>query len=190
LHMFGSKDEENRRSPPKPAPEALKPRLTYWPSGGGHLEMASRPIRGYFIQGSWNEWAPQAMKDENDGCHSFTMVLGNESYEEFQITLDGNTEKLLHPPFAQAAKGTEVCGPDAEPDMASMNTWLIDARSTPELPGDLSVEVAEKLKMQLVNPDQGVPGDRYRISLHTTGKWRTVTWSKVDADEKLQALQN
>lgn len=190
LHLFGSVDEEKRRTPPKPVPEALKPRLTYWPSGGGHLELASRPVRGFFIQGSWNEWAPQAMKDEGDGCHSFTMVLGSESYEEFQINLDGNAEKLLRPPFAQAAKGTEVCGPDTEPDTAGMNTWLIDARSPPELPGDLSVEVAEKLKMQLVNPDHGLPGDKYRISLHSAGKWRTVTWSKVDAEEKMQALQN
>jgi len=177
VQLFGGVDEEVRR-PPEPTPEEMKPKLAYWPSGGGSLEHAHRPRKGFFISGTFNSWAPELMKDEGEGRHGFVMTLGENSWEQFQIWLDGDSSRILHPPFYKAPKGVEVCGPSENSEVGRGATWLIDARSgaAPAAIGDGPGSGAAE--RPLGGPDAGRPGDRYHICVHTAGKWRTVAWSK------------
>lgn len=186
MHCYGGVDEEIRL-PPEPTPQELRPRLSYWPSGGGDLGSMSRPRRGFFIIGSWSSWTePEAMEDEGDGCYGYTLVLGDERWEQFQLLIDNNYAKVLHPRRFKAPKGTEVYGPTRTEEVMQESTWLVDGRPftaqiRPIADSQGSSALAERPSpMEYKNEDEGMPGQRYRIRLHIAGKWRTVTWAKLE----------
>jgi len=69
----------------------------------------------YFILGSFNYWGYSAMEaDENDpGIYRGWLTIGELCYEEFQISLWQNCQRMLYPIFPNAVPGTAlVCGPD------------------------------------------------------------------------------
>jgi len=182
VQLFGGV-EEDLRPAPEPTPEEFRPKLTYWPAGGGHPSSENRPRKGFFITGSWNCWEPEQMLDEGEGVHSFTVILGDNRWEQFQLMIDASAEKILYPPFYRAPKGTEIMGPTPSEDVGRGGTWLIEARGAAGLPQLPNGAITEAGEGQAVTPDEGQPGDRYKVCLHTAGKWRTVTWSKVEATE-------
>mmetsp|Transcript_40600 Transcript_40600/g.130623 ORF Transcript_40600/g.130623 Transcript_40600/m.130623 type:complete len:1023 (+) Transcript_40600:67-3135(+) len=179
LMIYGGVDEETRPAP-EPLAEELRPRLSYWPAGGGHLPSESRPRKGFFVIGTWNSWEPEQMLSQGDGCHSLEISLGENRWEQFQILIDSSDEKLLYPSFYKAPKGTEVMGPARSDEVGRSGTWLIDARGSSEtaLTESAAGDTAEQVAL---SADMGQRGDRYKISLHVAGKWRAVTWTKVEA---------
>jgi len=196
MHLYGGVDEE-LRPPPQPMPEEFRPRLTYWPGGGGTLDSASRPRKGFFIAGTWNGWEPEPMKDESEGRHGFTVTMGENGWEQFHLLIDGSKSKILHPHFYKAPKGTEVAGPAEFDEVGRSKTWLIDCRGASAAPAadPAAGAVAEADAAAVAIPgaalggaDAGRPGDRYHICLHVAGKWRTVTWSKLQAESDEGAI--
>jgi hypothetical protein len=106
------------------------------------------------------------MEPEGDGAFGFTVTLGENRFEQFQIWMDGDSSRVLHPGEAKAPKGCPVCGPVDEADAEGLR-WMIDGRPwEEEWYGDELTEV-------------GNPGDQYRVHLYIAGKWRAVTWEKV-----------
>jgi len=188
LHAFGGVDEEVRR-PPGPVPESRKPRLTFWPAGGGE---SARPRKGYFIIGTWGgpDAEPVQMEQEGVGVYGYTMALGENRWEQFQLMLDADEGKVLHPRHCEAWKGCEVLGPDPQ-EVAEGLAWLIDGRSAlPEPPpGEEELVLAEAGTLTETNEDVGVPGDLYRIRLHTAGKWRTVSWARLPGGRRDQPAE-
>nr|AQS99277.1 type I polyketide synthase [Gambierdiscus polynesiensis] len=161
IQCFGNPDEG-----PRPEAEAWqdepKSRLLYWPAGGGDIDIDRRPRKGYFIIGTFNEWKEGVhMHSEGDGCHGYTLTLGENRWEQFQILIDGNTSKVMHPGQYKAPKGTKVYGPD---DLEGIHevTWLLDARGKEG------------------HSPAGRMGDRYRVRIHVAGKWMVVTWTKLE----------
>lgn len=194
MHCYGSVDEEIR-PPPEPTPEDLRPRLAYWPSGGGDLGSMNRPRRGFFILGTWNSWQPEQMEDEGEGCYGFTLVLSENRWEQFQLCIDGSDKKILHPSTYKAAKGTEVVGPVRLDEAEKVNSWFLDARDRGEqrlqlkaAPGTVATVEDLGSVVEWGSEDRGLPGDRYRIRLHIAGKWRTVTWAKLEEASTTLAL--
>jgi hypothetical protein len=188
LTMYGSIDEEKRPAP-EPTPEDCKPCLAYWPAGGGDVGSGARPRSGYYVIGTFNNWtADDQMKVEDNGVFSYVIALGENRWESFQISLDGDSEKLLHPPLYQAPKGTKVVGPDESPDAAEL-VWLIDGRSEMVSQAMLSDATSEALAtaddalVEWGGEDKGAMGDQYKITLHVAGKWRTVSWSKLTPEQ-------
>jgi len=195
LHCYGGVDEEIRL-PPEPTPQELRPRLSYWPSGGGDLGSMSRPRRGFFIIGSWSGWTePEPMEDEGDGCYGYTLVLGDTRWEQFQLLIDNSYSKVLHPQRYKAPKGTEVFGPTRQEEVMQDSTWFVDGRpnntqirAITASAGATALATPEPLTF--TNEDEGLPGQLYRIRLHIAGKWRTVTWAKAkEAPQGLLALK-
>ena len=142
IQCFGGRDE-GMRPPPQPTPEPLRPRLAYWPAGGGDLGGVNRPRRGYFLVGSWNNWEPtQQMESEGDGCFGATIVLEpvHNGTCLFQIWIDGSNEKVLHPyheddnrELARSGygfEGSEVHGPSRD-EFGDLGSWGIQ----PEVAG-------------------------------------------------------
>eukprot|EP00931_Biecheleriopsis_adriatica_P114881 TRINITY_DN90762_c0_g1_i1.p1 TRINITY_DN90762_c0_g1~~TRINITY_DN90762_c0_g1_i1.p1 ORF type:complete len:1166 (-),score=245.01 TRINITY_DN90762_c0_g1_i1:54-3194(-) len=164
-------------------------KIMYWPGGGGVLESDAMPARAYMIVGSWSEWQQaEAMEAEGDGSYSYTVILGDSRFEQFQIWLDGDSNRVLHPGHKKGYKDMTVFGPD---NSAHGCNWVIDGRT--ELP---SVKYPEELQSRLLSgpvqadrgdgdesklpaADFGLPGDAYRVQLRVRGKWRTVTWEKL-----------
>mmetsp|Transcript_131790 Transcript_131790/g.328657 ORF Transcript_131790/g.328657 Transcript_131790/m.328657 type:complete len:1027 (+) Transcript_131790:74-3154(+) len=182
---FAAEDSDDRFPRKKALP-------TFWPGGGGELEEHMQPRRkdGYFIAGTWSQWqGGQKMDPEGNDVYTATVTLGENRWEKFQIWLDGDPERALHPGEPKAPQGTAVAGPGTdtgEPTpVASASTlapsWLLDGRSWLGGPSDGQAEPAAE------NPNVGEPGEQYIVRLEVAGRWRMVTWEKV-ATRALQAV--
>jgi hypothetical protein len=128
VHMicYGQVDEE--RLPPLPASRTERESLTFWPAGGGHLEHDSLPRHGYSIVGSWSRMQCEEMTVEGTGIYGFTVTLGENRWEHFQIWLDGRKERALHPGEIKGRKSSKVNGPE---DTLLWNSWMLDGRPLP-----------------------------------------------------------
>jgi len=105
----------------KPLPRLLRP-----PSAHGALVDGQADVeRGYCVAASWNEWSEllemewQALEDVGHagvrGVYRCCFTIGWAGREEFQITVDYDWDKSLHPVEANTAPGKgRVCGPDGE----------------------------------------------------------------------------
>lgn len=163
LLAWGELDEQ--KAPPLPPPPA-KEAIQYWPGGGGSLDAAAQPAQAYRVVGTWSQWREaHRMEAEGDDTFGFTVTLGENRWEQFQIWLDGDPARALHPGAEKAPKETPVYGPEEE---AHGLNWLIDGR------GGAGPWVE-------ATSDTGLPGDQYRVQLRVAGKWRTVTWQKLES---------
>jgi len=167
LLSWGQVDEQ--RMPAAPT-ASVEDQILFWPGGGGKLQMEQMPDRSYKIVGTWSSWTEaHTMEVEEQGVFGFTMTLGENRWEQFQIWLDGDASRKLHPGEIKAGKGGQVFGP--EEDFEGCN-WLLDGRGEHGMHNSGTAIVMK-------GPDFGVPGDQYRIRLYVAGKWRTVSWEKL-----------
>jgi len=132
--------------------------IAFWPGGGGELTREMRPSRAYTVAGTWSDFEPIKMEFEGAGTYACTITLGSSGREEFNILLDGDRERILHPSLSHAGRDTAVLGPSTR--SACEGSWLIDGSS----PRDEDLA--------------GSPGDKYRIQLRVAGRWRLVTWHR------------
>lgn len=106
-------------------------RIAFWPGGGGALDHTALPGRGYEITGSWDGWENTYEMEESEGSnaaerlYTYVVTLGVNRFEAFQILIDGNRRKILHPDKPKAPSSTMVFGPDAN---AHGLHWVIDGR--------------------------------------------------------------
>jgi hypothetical protein len=176
---------------PPPAMPRSQEFLSFWPGGGGTLENEKRPAENYTIVGSWSQWPdPVPMKVEADGTYSYTLALGENRWEHFEIWLDGDSTKVLHPGQAMAGKDFAVFGPVQD---AGGCGWKING--LPELvhpPTDDSLQDEWEADNDCLLPtaDTGSVGDLYHVTLHIAGRWRTVSWQKLpESTGGCEALQ-
>jgi hypothetical protein len=159
-----------RGAPPQEAEESQNHEnmLGYWPGGGGSLVSTCLPAKDYQIAGAFNSWTPEPMTEiqpERDGDRSFAFVLQlpkeetSEDIPEFQIWLDGDSERVLHPEWQQAYSGAGVAGPHSQAQAYGF-TWSV-------------------CPWKLHSAEDGNESDKYRIVLRVVGMWRSVTWSKI-----------
>jgi len=172
--------------------------VSYWPGGGGMLEPGSRPAQGYFIVGSWGEWEQvEEMQRAGDGSFVSTVTLGMNGFETFQIWLDGEGDRILHPATPTAPCDTAALGP-SEPHIAGGLSWMIDGRTTlhhavvdkPAEGADAGAIVKVPERVPVPTRDRGFPGEQYEVKLLVAGKYRAVSWRKLGsiADASLAAL--
>nr|ABQ85796.1 type I polyketide synthase-like protein KB1008 [Karenia brevis] len=182
--LFHGAVNETLRPPPKPCPEELRPKLTYWPAGGGSLDDTGYARRAYCISGTWNGWSlDQKMQEEEEGCFAATVVLGENRWEQFRILIDGDPDRALHPNRYKAPKGTLVFGPEPVEDDSS---WLIDGRQQyTTFERNNEDGSAQYDFLEYSSGDQGVAGTEYRVRLYIAGKWRTVSWTKLESTKEL-----
>lgn len=185
----------------KPAPE--REAVSYWPGGGGELPLESQPRRCYCVTGSWrmggtvgmSEEAPEPMRREADGSHRLTVTIGEHGFERFQIWLDGDPQRVLHPTTPWAGRDEAAEGPSYAVEAAGL-TWFIGSgfSDVPSIgrPGGMNAlktggdgdndadgeDMSERMATKLHNRKL-VPGDRYEVQLLVSGKYRTVTWEPL-----------
>jgi hypothetical protein len=153
--------------------------IAFWPGGGGSLSAASQPKRDYYIAGTMTNWEPMVMTTRKgaEDKFSFTMTLGENRWEMFQIWLDGDSKRCLHPGDAWGV----VEGPE-EVDLHQ--AWVVDGRPSYMWKEDGSV-------VEIAKPDTALIGTKYNIALRCLGQYRTVEWEKADVTEKEQeAIDN
>jgi len=182
--VFGQLTEEHHRI--EPAPKLVRDKILFWPEGGGSLDPEHVPRRGYEIAGTFNRWVPEPMEQVGPGTYEFTMTLGINRWERFQLCLDADNKKMLFPgpPIGgedQGAKGALVAGPGPA---FRRDSWLVDGRTYYKglgAIGDLGEAPADELK-EAASPDQGECGTKYRVRLRVRGKWRCVDWERLEAE--------
>merc|ERR1719487_2022319 len=159
---------------PKTRPSFVKPTslpmLSFWPGGGGKLDDGLKPKDGYFIVGSWSSFT-EAVPMEKDGkdLYSFIVTIGANGFEQFQICLDGDTDKVLTPETPMAGAYTAVQGPVSDEDAKGLH-WVVGAPA------------AADGQAALTSGSTGgaSPGDKYLVKLRIAGRWRTVDWECVE----------
>lgn len=182
-HVISWGQISDYRSFPLPEPKFQRDKIIFWPEGGGQLEEDMMPRRGYSIIGTWNRWEPEGMKAESGGAFSFTMALGENRWERFQILLDGDRRRVLYPSYdrvTEATKGAPVAGPE---EVFQSDSWSIDARPYLRLNEEQNALVPADGGTTLDCQDSGRPGDRFKITLLVKGKWRMVDWENLDKDK-------
>lgn len=178
---WGQVDEGKLPTEPSAPP---KDSIYFWPGGGGELDKDQQPQMSYKLAGSWNAWAtPLTMEAEDDGLFGRTVTLGENRWEQFQIWLDGDAARALHPGQPKASKDTPAFGPA---DDALGCNWIIDGRGAL---GDAELARGSSLStIAACSLDDGLPGDQYRVRLRVAGKWRSVTWEKLPAAALLPGI--
>jgi len=170
VHCIPWKNVEWRSA--RPRRQVIQDAIAFWPAGGGELEDDSAPPGGYTIMGSWSEWAPEKMVKESRGVYRFTVTLGVNRFEHFQIYQAGSYDQVLHPGFPDAGPNVAISGPDESANCEGFN-WMLDGRQKYEIIG---AEADEEEGPGI----EGWPGDVYHVRLHIAGKWRTVDWARDD----------
>lgn len=174
-------------------PEMERQDFAFWPGGGGSVESVMKPSEGYFIVGSWSsKAAPQEMEKVGQGCYRCTVTLGLSSYETFQIWIDGEEERVLHPEVSNAPSGSVVIGPSFVREAEGFS-WKIDGRD-PSYPVDASLALEDSTgvgldRRQFAYRDTGKPGDQYEVQLLIAGKYQAVTWRKTKSAEAAQITE-
>jgi hypothetical protein len=176
--------------------------ISFWPGGGGMMDVSVEPEDCYTIVGSWSGWSKiEVMESEGDGKYGFTVTLGDNRWEMFQIMLDGDSTKTLHPNKDKAPKATAAYGPE---EMGPESAWMIDGRAPLPSGEEESAEIVqseaqttETLELfydplyigegakaptakKATPPEAALPGTRFRIELNEVGKWRYVSWQKIE----------
>eukprot|EP00930_Biecheleria_cincta_P037808 TRINITY_DN25984_c0_g1_i1.p1 TRINITY_DN25984_c0_g1~~TRINITY_DN25984_c0_g1_i1.p1 ORF type:complete len:1278 (+),score=248.90 TRINITY_DN25984_c0_g1_i1:26-3859(+) len=142
--------------------------LCFWPAGGGELPPAALPRRGYELFGSMDGWkSTRQMEFEESGgpeeVYATEITIGVNGFEHFQILVDGNRDKVLHPSAPSCLHGPAL-GPTPGGSVERHLAWRLSSA----LPGS---RTHERL----------APGDRFRVELHVSGVWRAVSWTKLPA---------
>nr|AQS99304.1 type I polyketide synthase [Gambierdiscus polynesiensis] len=183
--------------------ESTRDPFAFWPGGGGVLKAEAKAMDAYHIVGSWNNWKPEEMEATDVGIFTYTVTLGMNRFETFQIWLDGDSNRVLHPGRPRAPSALRVQGP-VQLDEASGLNWMIDGRviresqaapqgaltdaeSSTGTTADAAADVVE-----YSTRDRGRVGDQYEVKLSIAGKYRAVVWRKVKTgadDAELRALQ-
>merc|ERR1719265_2882079 len=108
------------------------------------------------------------MKAEGRGTFGFAVTLGEAGFERFQIWLDGNSSKVLHPGSHEGVKDVQVHGPVPQAECFG-SCWQIDGRHKLQWSDDEGGSL-----VKVGGPDVGEPGEQYRVKLETNGKYRGV----------------
>nr|AQS99282.1 type I polyketide synthase [Gambierdiscus excentricus] len=163
-------DSEEDSEEAEPVTSEPFDRIAFWPVGGGTLPEEACPTDTYYVAGSWSGWSsPEPMEHEGDGVFGFTVTLGENRWEMFQIWLDQDPERALHPGRHHAGKGLAVQGPSSD---CSEFAWRIEGREHFE-------EGEDGEAFEVPNEDHAFHGDRFRVRLRIAGGWRTVDWDKL-----------
>jgi len=107
---------------------------------------------------------------------SADVVVGELGFEKFQIWLDGDPQKVLHPDIDDAAKDVPVLGPSRA--AAAEGCWRLGGRVPPGLPSGDPADGALAVAGE-ASAEDWRPGDQYQVQVLTNGKYRTVTWNKI-----------
>lgn len=95
----------------------------------------------FHIVGTWDAWhTPHQMEAEGDGVYGYTVTLGENCWEAFQIWIDADPDQVLHPDQHWSAKDGEVFGPTEQALCGRCHTWLLNGRNS---------------KARLINEEQG-----------------------------------
>lgn len=117
-----------------------------------------------YISGSWDNFKSfEMMEGGRYGTYSCAVTLGDNRWEEFQISCNKGENEVFHPVFPRAGQDAQILGPDWA---AKGKTWIIDGRT------------------------DGVPvGTIYHIEFNWTDEGKSLFWRPLDVTESTPELK-
>jgi len=193
---FGFVDTEERRPQRKRLERDM---VHFWPAGGGELGDEAEPTsnRPYTIIGSWSGWDySEPMKSKGSGVYEYTITMGQDRFEEFQIYLDGDPDRVLHPDRTEADGGwmkpqaSNVIGPENAEESQHL-AWVIDGRDQlvalvdEEAQGGAikdkpSSDSTAEGAVQNPYREPAQEGAKFRVRLRVAGKFRYLEWERLE----------
>lgn len=168
--------------------QALPSRPILWFPAARTSE-AECPKNKFYIVGSWNGWeAAEQMESLSAGVFSHTFTLGDTCMETFHVWMDGDPNKVLHPPCLTTCMISEVCGPHE--GIGQDKAWCINVHKHTRVPTK-SQQVQEIQENPTANmfasSDRGVHGESpdmdslATLSCYTTPQeyHRAPSWEEV-----------
>eukprot|EP00435_Cladocopium_sp_Y103_P025488 s2766_g6.t1 len=175
-------------------------------------------LRGYFLMGTMTAWTEGLrMEEESEGVYGYTLTMGDNNWEKFQIWIDEDPDKVLHPPYSDEGSESIIQGPAG--DVPQGLCWKISgAKEEVRFVNEVQFEALEKsgrpvqgpeclvafggdyvppntendiMKMPVVNLNSGLegqPGDKYRIRLYVQGAYKRLEWSKAKGVDAVAPL--
>jgi len=111
-------------------------RVSWFPAG--KTNVAQSVLRGFFIVGSWTNFqSADLMEEEAEGVYAYTMTLGENRFETFQIWMDEDSDNVYHPLHSRDCKNSKVVysSPDhtnvQQGPLNEKRCWLVDGREQP-----------------------------------------------------------
>jgi len=205
---------------PEPMRKPLPSRtLQWWPRAKANQKEAIPVLRGYYLVGTMTAWTHGLrMEEEAEGVYGYTLTMGDNNWEKFQVWLDEDPDKVLHPTNPNDGRDSAVVGP--ERDVNKAFSWRISgmeekARFINErqyeslngntledgitcivafaddyVPPDVT-DPADIRQMPVANTNAGMeghPGSKYRIRLHVQGKYKRIEWQKARGTDAVAPL--
>mmetsp|Transcript_6355 Transcript_6355/g.18130 ORF Transcript_6355/g.18130 Transcript_6355/m.18130 type:complete len:1387 (+) Transcript_6355:32-4192(+) len=130
--LWGARPEEERRvysGAPIPWFPASADRASERGSVAEESSECLPMMADYYIIGSWNTWErPIKMQQESLGEWTYVIKLGENRWETFQIWIEGDQDRVLHPPFHMRPQESVVMGPSAQQQVGRFLNWAINGR--------------------------------------------------------------
>ncbi|CAK9113084.1 unnamed protein product [Durusdinium trenchii] len=164
---------------------------------------------------AWTEG--RRMIQESEGVYAYTLTMGDNNWEKFQVWIDEDPDKVLHPANPNDMSESIIEGPEA--DVPQALAWKISgAKEEVRLVNEAQFEAMEEsgvlvkgpecmvafggsyippqteddvTKMPIVNLNAGLegqPGDKYRIRLYVQGGYKRLEWSKAKGTDAVAPL--
>jgi len=113
-------------SPPSKEPSPATGRPLRWFPASARPSVAEVE---YFVIGSFNLWErPVKMEVESEGVFGFTLALGENRWETFQIWENADPDKVLHPGSHWADRDAPVLGPSRQGVCGRYATWRLSGK--------------------------------------------------------------
>eukprot|EP00434_Breviolum_minutum_P028906 symbB.v1.2.025567.t2/scaffold2413.1/size174923/8 len=170
---------------------------------------AWRVLRGYYLVGTMTAWTDGLrMEEESEGVYGYTLTMGDNNWEKFQIWIDEDPDKVLHPKNPNDISESIIEGPSS--DVSQVLCWKISgAKEEVRFVNEVQFQALEDsgvsvqgpeclvafggsyvppnteddiMKMPVVNLNAGLegqPGDKYRIRLYIQGAYKRIEWTKA-----------
>jgi len=183
--------------------------VQWWPGSKRAQKEAWRVLRGYYLVGTMTAWTDGLrMEEESEGVYGYTLTMGDNNWEKFQIWIDEDPDKVLHPKNPNDISESIIEGPSS--DVSQVLCWKISgAKEEVRFVNEVQFQALEEsgvsvqgpeclvafggsyvppnteddiMKMPVVNLNAGLegqPGDKYRIRLYIQGAYKRIEWTKA-----------
>ncbi|CAE7941746.1 unnamed protein product [Symbiodinium sp. KB8] len=178
--------------------------------------MASPPPPKFAKDASRRRTDGLRMEEEADGVYAYTLTMGDNNWEKFQVWLDEDPDKVLYPANPNEGREAAIVGPESSVDKAL--SWRISgmghqARLINEEQYKMLAEGEDSMdcivafggdyvpenvsdptdisQMPVANLNAGMegnPGDKYRIRLHVQGQYKRLEWCKARGADAVAPL--
>nr|AQS99239.1 type I polyketide synthase [Gambierdiscus excentricus] len=159
--LWGQKPPEERPNSPGPPISWFPTTVTVPSATVASDEETELMTADFFIIGTWNGWEkPLKMEKDATGVFSHVLALGENLWETFQILVDGDDDKILHPMGSHiTVQDSEIYGPTARGECGRFMTWCINGRSEKAwlINEEQGKQLRKEMTERMMGPDQQQP---------------------------------